>query len=58
MSGKPEARRRIRPPNWSFSDQRADENDVHSIPYVTGTVANREAAAIRSDVLIKGYSTT
>ena len=49
MSEKPGARRRIRPPSWSFSDQWADENDVHSIPYVTGSVANREAAAIRSE---------
>ena len=49
MSEKPARRRRIRPPNWNFSDQWADENDIHSMPYVTGTVANREAAAIRSD---------
>ena len=36
MSGKPARRRRIRPPSWSFSDQWADENDDHSMPYVEG----------------------
>ncbi len=53
MSEKPARRRRIRPPSWNFSDQWADENDVHSMPYVAGTVANREAAAIRSAGLFR-----
>ena len=48
MSEKPAGQRRIRPPNWSFFDQRADESDVESMTYAAGSVANQEAVAIRS----------
>ncbi len=39
---------RIRPPNWNYFNQREGETGDNSMPYVMGSVANQEVAAIRS----------
>lgn len=48
MSEKPVKHPQIRPPNWNFFDQWAGESRFFSMAYDMASVANREAAAIRS----------
>lgn len=48
MSEKPAKHPQISPPNWNFFNQWAGEIHFFSMAYNLASVANREAAAIRS----------